>query len=364
MAHWSDLLKQSYHSIDQLKELLCLSDEEVRSLTSVQEHYPVFINPYYLSLVDPGDPDDPIRKMCVPSAAELEAAGRADTSGEESNTVLPGVQHKYTQTALLLTTNQCAMCCRHCFRRRMVGVENEETITDIPQAVHYVRDHGEINNVLVSGGDSFLNSNETIETYLSLLCEIDHLDFIRFGTRTPVVLPQRITEDDELKEILQKYAGIKQLYVITQFNHPREITPESSLAIRELTSMGIPVRNQAVLLKGVNDDPDVLSDLLQGLTKIGVIPYYIFQCRPVIGVMNHFQVPLRTGYKIIEQTMNRQSGPAKHFRYIMSREPGKAEILGMRDEDTMLFKSHQAKDEADKGRIFEEKIAEDQCWLE
>ena len=269
MEHWSAILSKSCDQIDQLKEFLRLSDADVLSLKAVQETFPILINPYYLSLIDPDDPDDPVRKMCIPSVQELDAAGSTDTSGEKTNTILPGLQHKYAQTALLLSTHQCAMNCRHCFRRRMVGISDEESVTDIGMAADYIREHREITNVLISGGDAFMNSNETVGTYLSLLCSIPHLDFIRFGTRTPVVLPQRITTDGELKGILAKYAERKQIYVVTQFNHPRELTAEAKQAITELTALGIPVRNQTVLLKGINDNPETLSGLLKSLTAAG-----------------------------------------------------------------------------------------------
>lgn len=363
MEHWTALLSQGYRSVDSIRDFLQLTDREALWLRSVEDRYPVYVNPYYLSLIDPFEPDDPIRKMCIPSIQELEPLGSEDTSGEGANTVLPGLQHKYAQTALVLTTSQCAMYCRHCFRRRMVGISDRESVADKRSIAGYIRGHREITNVLLSGGDAFMNSNQAIEEYLELLCGIPHLDFIRFGTRTPVVLPQRITTDGELLTILDKYARRKRLYVVTQFNHPREITTASKKAVAELLRRGIPVRNQTVLLKGVNDDAEVLSGLLRDLTMIGVIPYYIFQCRPVIGVMNHFQVPLRTGCKLIERTMELQSGFGKSFRFMMSHVTGKIEILGCRDDDTMLFKYHQAKEPCDLGRIFERRISHSQCWL-
>ena len=363
MEKWTGLLAQGYHDIAQLQGILSLTDSEVESLKPVQDKYPLFVNPYYLSLIDSFNPEDPIRKMCIPSIQELDVDGSIDTSGEKSNTVLPGLQHKYEQTALVLSTNQCAMYCRHCFRRRMVGVSNDETVADIYKIAGYIRCHKEITNVLISGGDAFMNSNDTIEKFLSLLCCIPHLDCIRFGTRTPVVLPQRITTDYELRDILEKYGKKKRLYVITQFNHSNEITTSSKEAVSVLLRMGIPVRNQTVLLKGINDNVHVLSNLLRKLTMIGVIPYYVFQCRPVIGIKNHFQIPLKTGYKIVDQTMNLQNGLGKSFRYMMSHVTGKIEILGITGDQRMLFKFHQAKSPAHKGRIFEQMVSDTQCWL-
>lgn len=363
MKYWQTLLTQSYDQIDALQDDLSLSPEEMSSLKKLQEQFPVFINPYYFSLIDWTDPDDPIRKMSIPSLHELERTGSFDTSGEQSNTVMPGLQHKYRETALILSTNQCAMYCRHCFRKRMVGSSAEEICSNIKDLASYIRDHEEISNVLISGGDAFMNSNEIIYRYLSELCSIPHLDFIRFGTRTPVVLPQRITSDTELLNLLDLYKEKKKIYVVTQFNHPKEITAESISAVDKLQSCCIPVRNQTVLLKGINDDSNVMSRLMKQLTGIGVIPYYIFQCRPVTGVMNQFQVPLIKACHIVQEAMNMQNGQGKSCRFMLSHETGKIEILGVMEGGKMVFRYHQAKNPADAGRIFVRNISEKICWL-
>lgn len=363
MSDWKTLISEGIDDIRDLQDILHLADGEVASLLEVQDRFPLFINSYYLSLINPDDPDDPIRRMSIPSTCELDGIGSFDTSGEQSNTKMTGLQHKYPETALVISSNQCAMYCRHCFRRRMVGVTKDEVSTHLDEMFDYIRRHEEISNVLVSGGDAFMNSNAVIRGYLEALTGIPHIDLIRFGTRMPVVIPQRFTEDPELIELLGEYAQKKQIYVITQFNHPREITPESTEAVRKLLKIGIPVRNQAVLLRGVNDNPVVLGTLLKRLTAIGALPYYVFQCRPVLGVANRFQVPLREGYSIVEQAKNMQNGQGKCFRYIASHPTGKIEILGNVSEDEMLFKYHQAKDPSDRSRIFTQKIADGQCWL-
>lgn len=363
MKYWQTLLAQGYHQIEELEDHLSFSPEEISSLKLLQDQFPVFINRYYFSLIDWTDPHDPIRKMSIPSLRELERTGSFDTSGEQSNTVLPGLQHKYRETALILSTNQCAMYCRHCFRKRLVGLSEEEICSHIKEITSYIRDHGEISNVLITGGDAFMNSNETIRQYLSELCSIPHLDFIRFGTRTPVVLPQRITSDPELVELLKEYGKKKRIFVVTQFNHPNEITRESAGAVDALLSLGIPVRNQTVLLKGVNDDSGTMGLLMRQLTGIGVIPYYIFQCRPVTGVLNQFQLPLSQGYRIVQEAMQMQNGQGKSCRFMMSHETGKIEILGFSEDGSMLFKYHQAKDPANAGRIFTVKLSDRQSWL-
>ena len=231
------------------------------------------------------------------------------------------------------------------------------------QMADYIREHAELNNVLVSGGDSLLNSNRVIDYYLQHLTAMEHLDFIRFGSRLPVTFPQRIYDDPELLAMLKAYNEKKRLYVITQFNHPNEVTAEAQRALDALLNCGIIVSNQTVLLQGVNDDPQTLATLMRHLTSAGVIPYYVFQCRPVTSVQTQFQVPLLRGSEIIDQAKALLNGPAKRFRYCMSHVTGKIEILG-RLGDEMLFKYHQAKYPQDQARIFTQAVTDDQCWLD
>jgi len=363
LLKWKELLLEGYTTGSDVADFLGLTSKEAHNLDLIAERYPMYVNPYYLSLIDPSDPNDPIRRQCIPSYMEMSTDGNTDTSGEMDNTVLQGVQHKYRETALILSTNNCAMYCRHCFRKRIVGIEENETADRIQEAAGYITAHPEIRNVLISGGDAFMNSNDTIRDYLASLTDISHLDLIRFGTRTPVTFPQRITTDMELLDILEHYSSRKQLYIVTQFNHPRELTTESLKALSLIKKRGISIKNQTVLLKGVNDSPVVLSDLLRGLTAAGVIPYYIFQCRPVKGAKNQFQVPLESGYDIVEEAKSLQSGMGKCFRYVMSHTTGKIEILGKPHGNEMLFKYHQAKNEQDAARLFTQKLLPDQCWL-
>ena len=361
--NWKDMLKNSIRDVEQLRKVLALSEEEARQMGEIIERYPLCVNSYYLSLIDKDDPKDPIRKMCIPDIHEFSEGGQADTSGEADNTVVQGMQHKYAQTALILSTNQCAMYCRHCFRKRMVGASSDEVARQLPVMADYVRRHTEINNVLISGGDAFLNSNETIEKYLQYFTGIPTLDFIRFGTRIPVVLPQRILQDSELLQILETYGKRRQIIIVTQFNHPRELTPEAVRAVGMLRAAGCIVRNQTVLLKGVNDDAEVLARLMNGLVACGIIPYYIFQCRPVAGVQNQFQVPFLRGIEIVEDAKKQMNGQAKSVRYAMSHPTGKIEILGRIGPNQMLFKYHQAKYQQDHGRVFTQDVEDSQCWL-
>lgn len=361
--NWQEMLKSNYSKASDISRKMDLTEDELQRLDVILERYPMSITEYYLSLIDFENPDDPIRKMSIPSISETDMGGELDTSGEFRNTVITGMQHKYNATMLVLSTHRCAMYCRHCFRKRLVGLSDKEVGKYFNQMARYVKEHKEISNVLISGGDSFINSNERLEELLKLFTSIEHLDYIRFGTRMPVVLPMRITKDEELQDILRRYNKRKQLYVVTQFNHPRELTKEAIKSVHCLRKLGIPVKNQTVLLKGVNDTKEILSSLLKGLTACGIIPYYIFQCRPVQGVKNVFQVPLKEGYAIVEAAKNLQNGFGKCFKYCMSHETGKIEIVGQLNNNQMLFKYHQAKDEADQGRLFEQAIEDGQCWL-
>lgn len=349
--------------VEDLNLYLNLTKDEKVKMDEILERYPMSITPYYISLVDFNDPNDPIKKMCIPSLEETDLSGSFDTSGEADNTIITGMQHKYKQTVIVLSTNHCAMYCRHCFRKRLVGLSDEEIAKHFEDMLEYVKEHKEISNILISGGDSFLNSNKKIEKLLDALCDIPHIDLIRFGTRIPVVYPERITRDNELKEILSKYGKKKQIYVVTQFNHPREVTNEASDAIKCLKEAGVIIKNQTVLLKGVNDDSQILGDLLKKITSIGIIPYYVFQCRPVTGVKNQFQVPLKKAVDIVEGAKNLQNGQGKCFKYCISTIRGKIEIVGKFNNNKIVFKYHQAKYEEDRGRVFIEEVDEDQTWI-
>ena len=348
---------------DEIRPYLDLSQEETGRLAEVLKSYPMSITPYYLSLADKKDPEDPILKMCVPDFAEMTVSGSLDTSGEALNTVSDGMQHKYRQTALVLTTNRCAMYCRHCFRKRLVGLSDSEIADGLGAEVEYIAAHPEITNVLLSGGDALMLSNDLLGQYLERLTAMEQLDLVRIATRIPVVLPMRVYEDAELLNMLERYNSIKQLYVVTQFNHPRELTPQARQAVHALTRLGIVVKNQTVLLRGVNDEPAVLGELLRGLTKIGVVPYYIFQCRPVTGVKNRFQVPLKDGAKIVDSAKNMQNGQGKCVKYCMSHPKGKIEIIGEAPDGRMIFKFHQAKYAEDANRLFFVPLSDGDCWL-
>ena len=364
MSILQELLAGCIRDPGELGRLLGLTERETSQIDAVAGKYPICIPPYYLGLIDKTDPEDPVRKLCLPSAIEAGGEGFADTSGETGNTVVTGMQHKYGPTALILTTNQCAMYCRHCFRKRMVGSNADEIGTHIGEMAEYVKNHPEINNVLLSGGDALINENGNIRKYLEVFSGIETLGYIRIGTRTPAVLPERITRDGELLDMLADYCMKKQIIIVTHFNHVNEVTREAKEAVQALLKAGCPVRNQTVLLRGVNDKPERLARLMDKLVSIGVLPYYVFQCRPAMGVMTQFQVPLLQGIAIVDAAKEMMSGQAKQFRYVISHITGKIEIVGVIEDHKLLFKYHQAKEPADANMIFYDTVAPGQCWLD
>ena len=356
-------MENSVCTIEQLKDFIDLSPKEEKKLKQITQRHPMRVTPYYMSLIDWNDPCDPIRKMAIPSMEEFNLQGSYDTGGEAENTKLSGLQYKYQETALILATNKCAMYCRHCFRKRLVGLQTKETIERFEDAADYIKQHEHINNVLVTGGDPLVLKNEVIEKLLSILSDLPQLKFIRFGSRAPVTFPSRF-EDIDLLRILSRYSRPdRRIYVVTQFNHPNEITKQSIKAVDKLIKSGVIVNNQTVLLKGVNDNPITLVNLLNSLVSIGVNPYYVFQCRPVKRVKTHFQVPLYRGIEIVEKAKAHCNGHSKRFRYIMSHRTGKIEILGI-FEDEIYFKYHQAKNRKRLGKIFTRPIDPSAGWLD
>jgi lysine 2,3-aminomutase len=350
-------------SVEDLADYTDLSSCEREQLKKVVEIHPMRVSPYYLSLINWNDPKDPIRKMAVPSTEELNLDGMYDTSGEAENTKMPGLQHKYSETALILATNRCATYCRHCFRKRLVGLPTEEIVKRFEDAAEYIEKHKEINNVLISGGDPLVLSNKVIERFLEALTRIDHLSFIRFGSRTPVTLPSRLS-DPGLLALFKKHSQIdRRLYVVTQFNHPREITPQSISAVNNLLKAGVLLSNQTVLLRGINDAPETLATLMNSLVSIGVTPYYVFQCRPVKRVKGHFQVPICEGVRIVEKAKADCNGHSKRFKYVMSHKTGKIEILGVIDGE-IYFKYHEAKNRRNLGMMFKRRVDEKAGWLD
>jgi len=365
-----NLEKNKYHenicTVERLQRYIKLTPKEAKEIGRVIKIHPMLISKYYLSLINKKDKNDPIRKIIIPSAGELDVSGSYDTSGEAQNTKMPGFQHKYKQTGFIIATNRCSAYCRHCFRKRLVGLHTDEVLSRFDKAVAYIRKHKEINNVLISGGDPFMLPTKVIGKFIERLQPINHLDFIRFGTRTIVSYPQRISRDRGLIRLFKRHSAKgHRVNVVTHFNHPNEITPSSRKAIDLLQKAGVSVYNQTVLLKGVNDDPTVLADLWTKLLKIEVMPYYMFQCRPVRRVKHHFQVPLIRGIKIFDKAKDSVGGHimCKRLKFIMSHRTGKIEIIGVIG-DKIYFKYHHAKNPKDSGKLFFRKLNKTGAWLD
>ncbi len=361
---WKRELRQTIRTVEHLDRHLKLTGVEKRQISDVIERHPMRITHHYLSLIDKNDPHDPIRKMIVPSAEEFNLLGQYDTSGELSNTKMPGLQHKYAQTTLILATNRCATYCRYCFRKRLIGLETDEILRRFNDAAKYIEVHKEITNVLISGGDPMILSTEILERFLERLSTVDHLNFIRIGTKIIATLPDRILHDRRLLAVLRYYSlRKKRIIIVTHINHPREISPKAVAAVNALERASVTVSNQTVLLKGVNDQPEVLATIQRELLKVGIQPYYVFQCRPVKRVKHNFQLSLSRGFELVERAKKMLDGPSKRFRYVMSHKTGKIEILGIRN-DHMYFKYHQAKDPADLGKFFRCQLVKKAGWLD
>lgn len=360
---FSPYLSESIETLDELSEYIDISPEERGDLEIAIRAQPLKINKYYLSLIDRDDPNDPIRRMSVPSVEELDPSGYSDTSGEAENTQMPGLQHKYNETVLVLSTNQCAIHCRYCFRKRLVGLPTDEIVNRFDDAVKYIREHPEVTNVLISGGDPLVLTTDILRSFLDGITDIPHVKFIRFGTRVPVTSPSRVTDDGELIALLKKHSRKdRRIYVVTHFNHTREITEQAVECANQLIESGAVLLNQTVLLGGVNDDGETLAELQRQLTAIGVSPYYLFQRRPVKRV-THFEVPIARGYEVVADAKRVLSGPSKQFRYVMSHRTGKIEIVGVSGDEVFL-RFHQAKDPNDAFRSFRRKLTPDAAWLD
>ncbi|MFH1642108.1 MAG: KamA family radical SAM protein [Nanoarchaeota archaeon] len=300
---WKELLQKSIINEEQL-DSVCKGNVRKETVSEVIKQYPMRINPYYLSLIK--KKDDPIWKQCIPDEMELkDDKGMEDPLCEERDSPVSGLVHRYPDRVLLMISNNCAMYCRFCTRKRRVGdpfkrIRKEQ----IMGGIQYIRFHPEVRDVILSGGDPFLLSDGFLESILKELKKIPHVEIIRIDTRTPCALPQRITP--ELCDMLKKYHPI---YINTHFNHPNEITAESKKACCMLSDAGIPMGNQSVLLEGVNDDPAVMMKLMQELLRIRVKPYYIYMPDLVKGT-SHFRPRLRKGIEIMRQLRGFTSGMA------------------------------------------------------
>jgi len=304
--NWRWQLKNRITTTSVLKELLPIEKEELEDIDKTGSKYRWAVSPYYLSLIDPDDPNDPVKKQCLPTINEyVDQGGYDDPMGEEFTSPVPAITRRYADRLIIKVTNQCAMYCRHCQRRRSIGEQDLATPKEqLEEAIDYVRKNEEVRDILMTGGDGFMVDNQTIAWLLDELDSIPHVEIKRFGSRTPVTMPQRV--DDELCRILSEHLPV---YVNTHYNHPLEVTPRAQEACFKLAKSGVSMGNQTVLLNGVNNDPFVMRKLCQELLKIMVRPYYIFHAKAVRGT-SHFRTKVEEGIEIMENLRGYTSGLA------------------------------------------------------
>jgi lysine 2,3-aminomutase len=304
---WKWQLTHTINTIDELKQVVNLNEDEVGGVENVRDSIPLRITPYYAMMMDPDDPTCPVRMQAVPLSNEMQRSpwDMEDPLDEDEDSPVLGLTHRYPDRVLFLITNQCSMYCRHCTRRRFSGqVGHAVPKPQLDAAIDYIRRTPAVRDVLLSGGDGLLVNDRILEYILSELRAIPHVEIIRIGTRAPVVFPQRIT--DNLCTILKKYHPV---WINTHFNHPDEITPEAAAACEKLADAGVPLGNQSVLMRGVNDCPHIMKKLLHDLVKIRVRPYYLYQCDLSEGI-EHFRTSVAKGIEIMEQLRGHTSGYA------------------------------------------------------
>ncbi len=305
--NWKWQVANRITTLEELQKVIRLTPDEEEGIKNCLKTLRIAITPYYASLMDPDDPNCPVRKQAVPVIWELETSNcdLPDPLAEDSDSPVPGLTHRYPDRVLFLVTDQCSMYCRHCTRRRIAG-STDKSMPDenIEKSLEYIRKTPAVRDVILSGGDSLLINEDKLEYILHMLRKIPHVEIIRIGTRTPVVLPQRITE--ELCGLIRKYHPI---FLNTHFNHPKEVTVESINACTKLADAGVPLGNQTVLLKGVNDCPHIIKKLNHLLLKMRVRPYYLYQCDLSEG-LEHFRTTVSAGIEIIERLRGHTSGLA------------------------------------------------------
>jgi lysine 2,3-aminomutase len=346
-ADWRWQLRHSIDSVEALARALPLSERElVGARRAERQGLPLRVTPYYLSLVDPHDEACPVRRQCVPEAREEDESpgDLADPLGEVAHEVAPHLVQRYPDRALLLATDRCAVYCRFCTRSRIVGSgQGATSLEALGPALQWLREHPEVRDVIVSGGDPLAMATPRIERVVAAVRAVESVETIRLATRVPVTLPMRVT-----RELLRALRPYHPLWVMTHFNHPKELTPGAVAACTRLADAGFPVMNQSVLLAGVNDDAPVLARLFRGLVRARVRPYYLLQADPVRGT-GHLRTPLARGIAIMEELQGRLSGIALPKLicdtpgglgkvplgpdYVVAREPGKTTMRTFRGQE-------------------------------
>ncbi|HEX7080516.1 MAG TPA: KamA family radical SAM protein [Gammaproteobacteria bacterium] len=346
-AEWNDWRWQNRNrirSLDQLERFIRVTEDEREAIRRHRGPLPIGLTPYYMSLIDPEDPSQPLRRTVIPTLGEFEATPgeEDDPLGEDGTSPVPGLVHRYPDRVLLLVTNFCSVYCRYCTRARLVGAGGERALkkADIDRAIEYIRATPAVRDVLISGGDPLSLDEERLEYVVSALRAIPHVEFIRIGTKQPVVQPMRVTT--ALTRMLRRYHP---LWMSLHFTHPAELTPEVAEACGRLADAGIPLGSQTVLLKGINDDLDTLKALFHGLLKIRVRPYYLYQCDPIRG-SSHFRTTVDRGIELIQGLRGFTTGYAvPHYVVDAPAAGGKIALLPDavlgRDGDDLLLRNYR-----------------------
>ena len=327
MTEWIEQLQNSVNTLDRLKAFINVTPEEAEAITTLKTKWGT--TPYFASLMDRDDPGCAIRKQVLPSLQERENKYGIPNylvwkENRDTGEVRPdSIARQYDDRIAFTVTDVCANYCRHCFRKELVVDRDLQLRMDVDEGLKWIGDHEEIRDVLITGGDPFILSDDKIEYLVRKLREIPHLEMIRFGTRTPIVLPQRITP--ELKKILSPYHQIP-IWINTQCNHPNEITELTAKAVFDLLTCGVNVGNQAVLLKGINDDPETFRELHQKLLRVRIRPYYVFYCEPAPGI-DHFRTPVEKGAELIRDAIRGHTTGLAQPMYVIATNIGKIPLM-------------------------------------
>ena len=299
----------------------------------------------------------------MPNIREMDDWGNLDASGEHTFTKVPGLEHKYPSTALLLCSDVCAGYCRYCFRKRLFMNENEEVVKDVRPGIEYIKQHPEISNVLLTGGDPLILATLRLEEIFEQLFAIPHVRIVRIGSKLPAFNPNRILTDPKLTDLLGRYRTMhRQVYIMAHFDHPRELTDIAIDGLRAMLDAGAKVVNQNPIIRGVNDSVDTLTELWDTLSYNGVPPYYIFQCRPTLGNAP-YTTPIERNLAMVEAARKKSSGLAKRVRFVMSHHSGKIEVVAM-TEKLIIFRYHSAASPDNEGRVMIFERNPEAAWLE
>ncbi len=348
MEEWVVQLQNSVTTLDRLKTYIQVSPEEEKAILTMDTRWGT--TPYFASLMDPDNPDCPIRRQVIPSLKEQENTYGIPNyliwkENRDTEEVRPdSIARQYHDRVAFTVTDVCANYCRHCFRKELVVDQDLKLRMDVEEGLEWIRAHAEIRDVLITGGDPFVLSDEKIEYLIRKLREISHIQMIRFGTRLPIVLPHRIT--DGLKKVLDGFHSVP-IWINTQCNHPKEITDKTARAVFDLLRCGINVGNQAVLLKGINDDVDTFRELHQKLLTVRIRPYYVFYCEPTPGI-DHFRTPVEKGAELIRDAIRGHTTGLAQPMYVIATNIGKIPLMPDyyivdKNDKTYTLKNYQGK---------------------